>query len=89
MSIFLAFSLQKRLEHILNSMPGYSPPSAPKDPLARRHIARRWERAAPAWRVRTARRDGGCGVRARWGLAAPCSMDWAPPPDPSFALSVC
>lgn len=39
MSIFLAFSLQKRLEHILNSMPGYSPRSAPKDPLARRHIA--------------------------------------------------
>lgn len=71
MSIFLAFSLQKRLEHILNSMPGYSPPSAPKDPLARRHIARQWERAAPAWRVRTARRDGGCGVRARWGLATP------------------
>lgn len=41
MSIFLAFSLQKRLEHILNSMPGYSPPSAPKDPLARLHIVAR------------------------------------------------
>lgn len=38
MSIFLAFSLQKRLEHILNSAPRVFPPSAPADPLAHCHI---------------------------------------------------
>lgn len=48
MSIFLAFSLQKRLEHISNSMPGFPPLPAPKDPLARRHIAGGGNAAAPA-----------------------------------------
>lgn len=78
MSIFLAFSLQKRLEHILNSMPGYPPyPPPPPQPLkilwhaVISPCARRWEHGLSCL---------ACPNRhACWGTLSSCEVDFGSP----------
>lgn len=71
MSIFLAFSLQKRLEHILNSMPGFPPPLQPLKIFWHAVISlrtRRWERG------RSCLACPNC--HTCWGLLSSCEVNF-------------